>query len=224
MALPEPSRWSRFRPRRIAELAPSIELKGKRVLDIGCGLRKTPGAVGMDINPRTDADICHDLDDIPYPFDDSAFDEVVGVHVIEHLNDPMPVMAELHRIVRPGGTVRLVVPHWTNPDWATDLTHRSCLNSYSFRNLTESHAIFPFSTDVRFRQRRVRVTLLNLWRLLGLECLINLDQRLPWLRFIRQFWEHYANALVRGKEIHFELEVVKNPAEVLRELQPAPRK
>jgi hypothetical protein len=62
---------------------------------------------------------------------------------------------------------------------------------------------------VRFRQRDVRVTVLNLWKLTGLEFLINLDRRFPPLRFIRKFWEQYLNAIARGKEIHFELEVIK---------------
>ena len=63
----------------------------------------------MDINPRTAADVIHDLDDLPYPFDDDEFDEVVGRHVIEHVRDPLAVMSELHRITRAGGVVRLVV-------------------------------------------------------------------------------------------------------------------
>ena len=34
----------------------------QRILDLGCGRDKLPGAVGMDQNPRSDADIIHDLD------------------------------------------------------------------------------------------------------------------------------------------------------------------
>jgi SAM-dependent methyltransferase len=182
---------------------------GSRVLDIGCGANKIPGAIGMDINPRTAADVIHDLDELPYPFDDDEFDEVVGRHVIEHVRDPLAVMSELHRITRPGGMVKIVVPHWTNPDWATDLTHRNHLNSYSFRNLTDERAVFPFYTTVRFRQRAARVTMLKIWKLMGFEFFINIDHRFPRLRFFRQIWEHYLNAVARGKEIHFELEVVK---------------
>jgi SAM-dependent methyltransferase len=182
----------------------------KRVLDIGCGTNKVEGAIGMDFNPRTAADVIHDLDDLPYPFDDDSFDEVIGRHVIEHVQDPMAVMAELHRITRAGGMVKILVPHWTNPDWATDLTHRNHLNSYSFRNLTDEGAVFPFYTDVRFRQRAARVSVLNLYKAMGFELLINLDHRFPGLRFFRKLWEHYLNAIVRGKEIYFELEVIKN--------------
>jgi SAM-dependent methyltransferase len=180
-----------------------------RVLDIGCGANKVAGAIGMDVNTRSAADVIHDLDDLPYPFADDEFDEVIGRHVIEHVHDPMAVMCELHRITRRGGIVKLVAPHWTNPDFATDLAHRNHLNSYSFRNLTDERAVFHFYTDVRFRQRRVRVTLVNLWKLTGLEFFINLDYRFPRLRFIRRFWEQYLNAVMRGKELYFELEVLK---------------
>jgi SAM-dependent methyltransferase len=188
---------------------PTESSQASRVLDIGCGVNKAAGAIGMDVNPRSDADVIHDLDDLPYPFVDDEFDEVIGRHVIEHVRDPMAVMCELHRITRNGGVVKLVAPHWTNPDFATDLDHRNHLNSYSFRNLTAERAVFKFYTDVRFRQRRVRVTLVNLWKLTGLEFFINLDQRFPRLRFIRKFWEQYLNAVMRGKELYFELEVVK---------------
>lgn len=69
--------------------------------------------------------------------------------------------------------------------------------------------MFDFYAPVRFRQRPPYVTLLNLWRACGLEWLVNLDRRHPRWRFLRRFWEQYLNALVRGKEVYFELEVVK---------------
>jgi SAM-dependent methyltransferase len=180
-----------------------------RILDIGCGNNKFPGSLGMDVNPRTAADVIHDLDDLPYPFADNSFDEVIGRHVIEHVANPLAVMCELHRITRAGGLVKLVAPHWTNPDFATDLTHRNHLNSYSFRNLTQDREVFDFYADVRFRQASVRVTILNLWKIFGFEFFVNLDNRYPKMRFLRKFWEQYLNAIVRGKEIYFELEVIK---------------
>lgn len=180
-----------------------------RVLDIGCGAHKTPGAIGMDVNPRTAADVIYDLNCVPYPYLDNSFDEVIGRHVIEHVDCLLDVVSEIHRITKPGGVIKFLAPHYTNPDWATDPTHRTHLNSFSFRCFTDSEAPFPFYTQVRLVPRRIHVSLLNLWKLLGIQFLINLDQRYPSMRFLRRFWEHYLSFIIRGKEIYYEFEVVK---------------
>jgi SAM-dependent methyltransferase len=186
-----------------------INQLSRRMLDIGCGTNRTTGAIGTDVNQRTAADVIYDLNHRPYPFVDDWFEEIICRHVIERARDPLAVMSELHRITRHGGVIKIVAPHWTNPDFATDLRRRKRLNSYSFNNLIEGHEVFTFYSDARFRQRRVYVTVLNLWKRFGLEFLINLDNRFPRMRFLRKFWERYLNAIVRAKEIQVELEVVK---------------
>jgi SAM-dependent methyltransferase len=180
-----------------------------KVLDVGCGVNKYPGAVGMDFNPRTDADVIHDLGVVPYPFSDSEFDEVISRHVIEHVPDVMAFVSELHRITRAGGRIKLITPHYTNPDWPTDPTHRNHFNSYSFNCFMQDRRLFPFYTDVELRPLRTYATTANLWRALGIETLVNLDQKWPAFRFTRKFWEHYLNFIMRGKELHFEFLVIK---------------
>ncbi len=182
---------------------------GKKILDVGCGRNKHPGAIGLDINPDTDADVIHDLGVIPYPFPDNEFDEVVSYHVIEHVPDPMAFVTELYRITKPGGRIKILTPHYTNPDWPNDLTHRNHLNSYSFQNFIPERQLFIFYTDVKLKPVRTYVTLLNLWRVLGLELIVNLDQYAPGFRVTRRFWEHYLSAVFRGKELQFEFEVIK---------------
>ncbi|HEX8097913.1 MAG TPA: class I SAM-dependent methyltransferase [Pyrinomonadaceae bacterium] len=185
--------------------------RGKKILDVGCGRNKYPGAVGLDFNSRTDADVIHDLGVVPYPFADDEFDEVVSRHVIEHVPDVMAFVSELHRITRPGGRIRIVTPHYSNPDWPTDPTHRNHFNSYSFNCFTRDRSVFPFYTDVELKPLRTYVSLANLWRALGLEFVTNLDQRWPAMRFTRKFWEFYLSFIFRGKELEFEFEVVKKP-------------
>ena len=80
----------------------------KRVLDLGCGRIKIPGAIGVDLNrAATAADVIADLNH-PLPFRDNSFDEVRAVHVIEHLQDVMQAMGEIHRVIRAGGSIFLV--------------------------------------------------------------------------------------------------------------------
>jgi len=163
----------------------------------------------MDSNPKTHADVVHDLGSIPYPFSDSEFDQVVCRHVAEHVPDVMALVAELHRVTRAGGKILIVTPHYSNPDWATDPTHRNHFNSYSFNCFVEDRQLFPFYTDVRLKPVRTYVSLANVWRVIGLELLVNLDQRWPKLRFTRKFWEFYLSMICRGKELTFEFAVLK---------------
>lgn len=183
-------------------------LSGK-ILDVGCGQNKYPGAVGLDYNPKTHADVLHDLGVAPYPFPDNEFDFVISRHVVEHVPDVMAFVTELHRITRPGGHIILITPHYTNGDWQADLTHRNHLNSYSFQYFTKDRRLFPFYTDLELRPVRVYVSLANLWRALGMELVVNLDMRWPAMRFTRKFWEQYLCYIFRGKELYFEFEVVK---------------
>ncbi|MBI1897178.1 MAG: methyltransferase domain-containing protein [Acidobacteria bacterium] len=173
-----------------------------RVLDVGCGVNKHPGAIGIDRNPKTKADVLCDLDRFPYPFRDASFDAVRAVHVIEHVSDVVRTMEEFHRLLRSGGRVLVVTPHYTDFSSFCDPTHRWHLNSFSFRYFGEDHGGFSYYSQAKFLEISVAVKLLNLWRWLGFQFLVN---RFP--RF-RRFWEHYLCYLVRGKVIEFEMEKV----------------
>ncbi|MCG3770992.1 MAG: Demethylrebeccamycin-D-glucose O-methyltransferase [Nitrosomonadaceae bacterium] len=74
-----------------------------KVLDLGCGNKKRPGAIGVDFNDRTAADVIHNLNSFPYPFDDSSFDEIYLDNALEHLDDVIRVMEEVYRLCKPGG-------------------------------------------------------------------------------------------------------------------------
>ncbi len=180
-----------------------------KILDVGCGANKYEGAIGVDKNPLTNADVIHDLGVFPYPFEDNEFDLCVSNHVIEHVPDVISFVEELHRITKPGGMIKLVTPHYTNPDWAADPTHRNHLNSYSFISFIPEKQVFDFYTQCQLKPVRIYVTMLNLWKALGFEFFVNLDQRFESLRFFRKFWEHYLSNIVRGKELQFEFEVIK---------------
>ncbi len=183
---------------RPAGLAPP---KG-RVLDVGCGINKFPGAIGIDRSPGVSADVLCDLDRFPYPFRDASFSQVRAIHVIEHVADVIRTMEEFHRLLTPGGRVVLATPHYTDFSSFCDPTHRWHLNSFSFRYFGENHAGFGYYSRCRFREISVRLRLLAFWRWLGFEFLVN---RFP--RF-RRFWEYYLCFVVRGKVMEFEFEAL----------------
>ena len=174
-----------------------------RTLDVGCGINKYPGSIGIDRNPDSRADVLCDLDHMPYPFADNSFDQLRAIHVIEHLSDVIRSMEEFHRLVRPGGRIRIETPHYTDFSSFCDPTHRWHLNSFSFRYFGPDNAGFGYYSRCRFREISMRVKLLSFWRWLGFEFLVN-----HFLRY-RRFWEHYLCYVVRGKVMEFEFEVIK---------------
>jgi len=84
----------------------------KKVLDIGCGKKKVPGAIGIDFNPDLDADVVHDLNVFPYPFEDGAFDEVHIRSTLFLLDDPVKVMEEVYRVCKTGAHVVVLQPYF----------------------------------------------------------------------------------------------------------------
>ena len=184
----------------------------KRILDVGCGCVKAPGAIGVDSNlDATAADVIADLNR-PLPFAENTFDGVRAVHVIEHLDNVIQAMEELHRVTRAGGTIYVVTPHYTDFSSFRDPTHRWHLNTESFLYFYPGgmHGEDMWYTRVRLRPRRLRVHLLRLWKLLGVEFLVN------HLRWFRRFWEHYLSFVIRGKVMEFEFEVLKGMDDTAR--------
>jgi SAM-dependent methyltransferase len=175
----------------------------KRILDVGCGINKYPGSIGIDRNLASRADVICDLDRFPYPFCDDVFDSIRVVHVIEHLSDVIRAMEEFHRIAAASGRLLIVTPHYTDFSSFCDPTHRWHLNSFSFRYFGPEHGGFGYYSKARFREISVRVKLLALWRWLGFELLVNYFPR------FRRFWEYYLCFVVRGKVMEFEFEAVK---------------
>jgi SAM-dependent methyltransferase len=190
----------------------------QRILDVGCGVNKYPGAIGIDINPATAADVICNLDRFPYPFADGAFDQLRAIHVIEHLTDVIRAMEEFHRLVRTGGRVRIETPHYTDFSSFCDPTHKQHLNSFSFRYFGADDAGFGYYTSAKFREISLRLRLLSFWKWLGFEYLVNAFPR------FRRFWEHYLCYVVRGKSMEFEFEPVGSPVPVRRPpaLPPSP--
>ncbi|GAA1769856.1 class I SAM-dependent methyltransferase [Streptomonospora arabica] len=115
---------------------------GDRVLDLGCGggrhafevYRRGADIVAFDRNEndlaevdamfaamRTSGEVPAEGgasaeavkgDALDMPFDDDSFDRVIASEVFEHIPHDTAAMAELYRVLRPGGTAAVTVPSW----------------------------------------------------------------------------------------------------------------
>jgi len=124
-------------------------LKGD-VLDLGCGIGEVAGHVqdknryfGIDINIycvdflqqkgiRSKIGSAYQI-----PLDAHSVDVVIMSHVLEHLDDPARAMNEISRVLRPYGTLIVIVPMRYGYD--TDPSHRVFYDPEQLRNLAQEY-------------------------------------------------------------------------------------
>lgn len=113
---------------------------GHRVLDLGCGAgrhafavaRRGADVVALDRDPAEIDSVAallaamREAGEVPIgtrtlalrgdayrlPFPDATFDRVIAAEVLEHLPEDTRAMAELARVLRPGGIAAVTVPRW----------------------------------------------------------------------------------------------------------------
>jgi arsenite methyltransferase len=134
------------RQRRAALAA--LELRGgERVLDVGCGpgflladmalaLGRSGLAAGVDVNADMvslarrrcqavgGATVVVRGDATALPLPDACFDAAVSTQVYEYVDDVAAAIAELHRVLRPGGRALIVDTDWDSLVWNAGDTAR----------------------------------------------------------------------------------------------------
>ncbi len=131
---------------------------GKRILHIGCGHDKLPGAVGMDMLSLPEVDTVHNLDIVPWPLKDASFDVIFGHSVLEHVTDIVGFMDEAWRVLAPGGRLIVAVPYFRSTDSFTDITHKHFFTSESMEYFFENN-----SSKSKFDYSRYKWKKIGFW-------------------------------------------------------------
>ncbi len=128
------------------------DLKEAKILELGCGLNKTLGAIGLDRNRRSHADVIHDLDTFPYPFAEDEFDRIICKDVLEHVNEFVLTMEEIWRIAKPDAELDVSAPFMSSINYYSDPTHRRAFTSRSFDYFIPGTQVFDHQySHARFK-------------------------------------------------------------------------
>jgi ubiquinone/menaquinone biosynthesis C-methylase UbiE len=110
----------------------------KLALELGCGPRKVDRqAIGVDLLDFDGVDVVGDVYQALSAMPDASIARVYSAHFLEHLPDLPALLAELGRVMVPGASLSIVVPHFSNPFYYSDPTHRTPFGLYTLAYFCE---------------------------------------------------------------------------------------
>lgn len=123
---------------------PSHDKEPKK-LNLGCGLMKLDGYVNVDVSDLVQPDQKVDLNVLPWPFEDDAFQHVVAKDILEHLGSAqvsfVDIIKELYRISENGAVWEIEVPHHRCDHAYDDPTHRQVITEGTFKLFNQKHLV-----------------------------------------------------------------------------------
>ena len=177
----------------------------KKILNLGSGVDYKQGWVNLDYNSTYSPDIVHDLDMLPYPFEDNEFDGIYCSHILAHVTDLYKTLKELNRILKPNCTIKIRTPHFSNPNNYTDLTVKRYFSWNTFNMLLDG----TFNTNhLGFRIISKRFNFLSKEYYLTNKCFSWVFNVLP-----KRFYERFLCWILPVGEIEVVLGKINPPSD-----------
>jgi hypothetical protein len=142
-------------------------------LNLGVGKKNIDGAIGVDIVATPECDVIANLDGASLPFAANSISTVYAYHVLEHINNLIPLMEEIHRICKEGALIHIEVPYFTCIGAFGDPTHVRFFTYHTFRFWEKTTDQANWFSMARFTIVRRRIVFGKLHRLLGIQFLAN---------------------------------------------------
>lgn len=144
------------------DLAERIRSGTPIVLELGCGLAPQPGRIGIDRLDLKGVDIVADIEQgLPF-IPSGCVDQIFCRSLLEHVDNFELFMREAVRVLKAGGVCNVFVPHFSNPYYYSDYTHRRFFGLYTFyyfvaENRQLRRTVPNFYTDVRIEVHSIRL-------------------------------------------------------------------
>jgi SAM-dependent methyltransferase len=176
-------------------------------VNLGCGDQRLHGYIGLDILKRAGTDVICDLN-VSIPLASSSVEHIQATSLLEHIDQFEQLLKEVFRVLGPDGTFYVTVPHWTNPLYYSDYSHRRFFGLATFDYFAnpedQAYRKVPVYTEIRFQAVSTRLIFWSPFRLLywpmkGFQLLVNCGTA-PQL-----FYEYHLSSLVPCYAIEYVL-------------------
>jgi SAM-dependent methyltransferase len=196
------------------QVAKDLEQGKPLRIDLGSGPRPREGFYALDHLELDGIDIVADLNRPLELLPDNCAEHVFSSHALEHVENLMPLLGEIHRITRPGGLVEVVVPHFSNPYYYSDPTHVRFFGLYTMNYFVdtekqpEAWRVPVFYSRTRFEMESVKLAFYR----------TNLFDRLfvPFLRYFvnrsartQNFYERRLCWILPAAEVRYRMRACK---------------
>lgn len=181
-----------------------MDLTEYDAIELGCGQKKTDGALGVDIVNTEETDIIMDLSKYPWDLPDNCFSTIYCMDILEHMSEPLKFLEEVYRIADDGAIVRIKTPHFTNNNAWVDPTHKRPFSAFTFHDYITSSGEYSYYSDASFTVKSLYINFES-------------ARKLPWNlvgRYIaNNFTWWYEKTVLRSifpaQSMHIELEAEK---------------
>jgi predicted SAM-dependent methyltransferase len=102
------------------------------IIELGCGNKRKQGRIGIDTVDLPTVDIVTDLEEGLGFLPDDSVDQVHCRSLLEHIDNFENLVGEIVRVLKKDGTAHIFVPHFSNPYYYSDYTHKRFFGLYSF--------------------------------------------------------------------------------------------
>lgn len=112
-------------------------------LNLGAGMKHKPGFISVDLYTKEQEDLLlasnqsyinNDALDCLINLPSNSISNIYTRHFLEHLDfeGMTKLLQEIERVLVPGGSCEIIVPHWANPYFYSDPTHKTFFGLYTF--------------------------------------------------------------------------------------------
>jgi ubiquinone/menaquinone biosynthesis C-methylase UbiE len=184
-------------------------------INLGCGVNEMNGFFGIDQLNLPGVAYVADLENGLSFIPDNSVDEIYSSHFLEHINNFKQLMNEIHRCLKPDGIVNIIVPHFSNPYFYSDYTHKRFFGLYSFdyfgeRNSRYKRRVPNYNPGYFFQVEKRKLVfkspvfpLSNLFKKYFIQVFFNLNP------YMQEVYESFFSNKIYCTEIHFKLKPVK---------------
>ena len=139
----------------------SIDVTTGIDIELGCGPnKKNLNAIGIDMLDYDCVDIVGDIFEVLSQIPSSSVNNIYTYHFLEHIADIDKLIKEIHRVLSDNGKFYAVVPHFSNPFYYSDLTHKVSFGLYSFAYYSDhkfKRTVPNYQNGILFNQDSIRL-------------------------------------------------------------------